>query len=176
MPHPVVEDFIKDSIDICELRRQGLLSKPCKIQGSIRWPKIATMLIEPTAIQITLINGQQQTFRISWAKCFANSVRPWLVCSSCSKRAARVYRAWAGYHCKHCCGLWHRSEASSHEKRYRMRLAKLCTAIDGKHRTITAPITIPQRPRLKHRRRYFRIRGAIADLQAKTFAIHQDGH
>jgi hypothetical protein len=67
MPHPVVEDFRNDCLDICEMRRQGLLSgkQRYQIQGSIRWPKIASMIIDPTCIQIRLTNGQQQTCSIS---------------------------------------------------------------------------------------------------------------
>ena len=171
MAHPVVKDFRKDCLDICELRRIGLLSgKQCKIQGSsIRWPKIDSMTVDPTCIQIKLTNGHQQTFSISWAQEFPTTKRPWLLCPSCGERRARLFRGFAGYHCRWCLELWYASQAVCARKRQHQRLAKLCTKIDGKpwHYDNTKHITVPKRPAGKHRRRYFKLRGAIADLQAQ---------
>jgi hypothetical protein len=140
-----------------------------RLSGGIRLPKIATMIVDPTGIQIELHNGQEQSFQISWSKCFANSERPWIVCNHCRQRYARLFRGFAGYSCRACLDLWYACQTISTRKRQRKRLAKISAMIDGQPwRYLEAKrILFPKRPAGMHRARYFRLYDRAVDLQAK---------
>jgi len=116
-----------------------------------------------------LANGQQQTFPISWAQEFPTTKRPWLLCPSCGERRARLFRGFAGYHCRWYLGLWYASQAVCARNRQHQRLAKLCFKIDGQpwQYIESKQITFPKRTKGMHRRRYYKIKGRAADLQKK---------
>jgi hypothetical protein len=170
MSHPVVESYRKDAIDICELRRAGLLDGGRhRITGGLRFPKLRTLTIDPTAIEIVFHHGQEQSFKISWSKCFEASERPWIVCNHCGQRYARLFRGFAGYACRQCLQVWYACQCKSTRNRQRARLVQLCLRIDDRpsHYNEHARVTLPPRPPGIHRARYFRLYGRAADLQAR---------
>ena len=107
MTHPVVEQFRSDCLDACELRRHGLLAGGIHhLVAGIRWPKLDTLTVDPTAITITYRHSHRpEIFRLSWAKSFRDSTRPWIICPTCNTRYARLLSGFAGYRCRHCHGL-----------------------------------------------------------------------
>jgi hypothetical protein len=101
-----VEDHMHDCLDVCDLRRRGLLSGgTLEIEAGLKWPKLSTMIVDRTGVQIRYrLSGRVQAIPISWTRCFNNGVRPWLVCD-CGNRAPRLFYRFGGYQCSRCHGM-----------------------------------------------------------------------
>jgi hypothetical protein len=168
--HPTVESHLSDCLDVCSLRRMGLLDGGvCRIAAGIRWPKLESITIDPTCVSVIHRSGQEQTFAISWAQEFPTTKRPWLVCIHCGQRYARLFRGFGGYSCRECLQLRYRCQTVSTRRRMKSRLVQLCLRVDDKpaRYSESTPITFPKRQKGMHRRRYYRLRGRAADIETK---------
>jgi hypothetical protein len=101
-----VEDLAKDALDVRELNRSGFLAGDwITLRPSFRWPRITTMRLARYRIQLELRNQLvPQGIRVSWTRCHFGGLRPWLHCPHCERRAVRLFKAFAGYFCRACCG------------------------------------------------------------------------
>jgi hypothetical protein len=94
-----VEELAKDTINVRELNRAGLLIGDwITLRPSLRWPRIATISLTRYRILLELRNQSVlQGIRVSWTRCHFGGFRPWLHCPHCERRAARLFRGVAGY-------------------------------------------------------------------------------
>jgi hypothetical protein len=164
MPRPLVENFKGSALDACHLRRLGLLDgRRHSIDAGLKWPKLSTVTVDPSCIVITLRNSsRQQVIPISWAKCFTNSARPWLVCPQCNKRYARLFCGFDGYQCRWCCDMIYGCQSVSSRKRMKTRL-KLIYRRLGYHQI---PESV-KRPKGMWRRTYSALQRSATDITVK---------
>jgi hypothetical protein len=170
MSHSMVEQYRGDCLDACELHHLGFLDgRRHQLTAGLRWPKLESLALDPTAITVVHKHGHERTLAISWTKAFANSYRLWIVCNHCGQRYARLFRGFAGYACRECLELWYQCQTVSTHRRMKRRLAQLCMPIDDQpsHYLNAQQITFPKRPPGMHRGRYYRLPGQAAHLQAK---------
>ena len=99
-----VEELAKDTLDVRELNRAGLLTDDwITLRPSLRWPRIATMRLARYRILLELRNQSvPQGIRVSWTRCHFGGFRPWLHCPHCERRVARLFKGFAGYFCRAC--------------------------------------------------------------------------
>ena len=89
-----VEELAKDTLDVRELNRAGLLTDDwITLRPSLRWPGIATMRLARYRILLELRNQSvPQGIRVSWTRCHFGGFRPWLHCPHCERRVARLFK------------------------------------------------------------------------------------
>jgi hypothetical protein len=161
-----VEKLASDCLDVRELRRRGILRDEwVEIGPSLRWPKIAKMVVARYLIrlhffrQITL-----QNVRVSWAKVHLGGERPWMHCPHCATRVAKLYAGLGGYFCRACVGNPpYASQQLTAQGRAHYQACKLRLLLQGEAQ-LSRPF--PERPRNMHRRTYDRLRREGMNLEA----------
>ena len=160
-----VEHLAIDCIDARELQRAGLLrDRSVTLRPSLRWPEISTLRADRYVILVNLRNMvTPQYILVTWTLCFFGGERPWLFCSHCRKRVARVFLGMGGYFCRGCLGSpAYESQLRNTKARDYLRAYRLRERLDGS-RPVIDPI--PARPYRMWRRTYNRICAEIERLE-----------
>jgi hypothetical protein len=161
-----IERLAHDCLDIREVRRKGFLTdRRVEIGPSIRWPKIARVTIERYRIQLNFWRqATTQYVRVSWTKVHLGGARPWMHCTHCEKRVAKLYAGLGGYFCRACVGNPpYASQRLSAQGRAHFKACKLRLLLNGEAQ-LSRPF--PERPRHMHRRTYEGLRREGIDLEA----------
>jgi hypothetical protein len=160
-----VEKLANDTIDVRELKRAGLLEGPwVTLRPSFRWPGITTMRVARYRVLIELCNQSvPQSIRVSWMRCHYGGFRPWLHCSHCDRRVARLFKGLGGYWCRPCCGNpIYESQRRSEKARAYLQAYRLRQRLDGSRPVVDV---IPPRPPGMRRRTYARLRARVERLE-----------
>src|SRR4051812_40427364 len=101
-----VEKLAIDCFDVRELNRKGLLlERTVTFRPLLRWPLVAKMRADRYVIEVTFCDlVTPQYIHLSWTPCHFGSYRPWMLCSHCRKRVARLFLGMGGYFCRACVG------------------------------------------------------------------------
>jgi hypothetical protein len=161
-----VEKLFHDCLDVRFLRRKGFFDDGWVTLGpSLKWPHIARMRLARYLLTLDLRgHSVPQHVRVSWSKVHLGGERPWLHCTHCERRVARLYRGLAGYFCRACVGnppyasQWLGAQGRAHDQACKLRLR-----LNGEARLSTP---FPERPRGMHRRTYLRLRQEGMRLEA----------
>ena len=160
-----VEKLANDAIDVRELQRAELLAGDwVTLRPSLRWPSIATMRVARYRILVELRNQSvPQGIRVSWTPCHYGGVRPWLHCSYCERRVARLFKGFGGYCCRACCGNpIYESQRRSAKGRAWLQAYRLRQRLGGSLPVVDA---IPPRPRRMGQKTYARLRERVELLE-----------
>ena len=160
-----VEKLANDTIDVRELYRAELLAGDwVTLRPSLRWPSIATMRVARYRILVELRNQSvPQSIRISWTRCHFGGVRPWLHCSYCDRRVARLFKGFGGYCCRACCGNpVYESQRRSAKARAWLQAYRLRQRLGGSRPVVDA---IPARPPGMTRKSYARLCSRVERLE-----------
>ena len=152
-----VEELAKDRLDVRELYRARLLTGDwITLRPSLRWPRIATMRLARYRILLELRNQSvPQGIRVSWTRCHFGGFRPWLHCPHCERRVARLFRGFAGYFCRACCGNpIYESQRRSRKGRAYLQAYRIRQRLGGSRPVLD---DIPARPRGMGRKTYVRL-------------------
>ena len=152
-----VEKLANDTIDVRELHRAGLLAGDwVTLRPLFRWPSIATMRVARYRILVELRNqSAPQSIRVSWTPCHYGGFRPWLHCSYCDRRIARLFKGFGGYCCRVCCGSpIYESQRRSAKARAWLQAYRLRQRLGGSRPVVDA---IPPRPPGMTRKSYARL-------------------
>jgi hypothetical protein len=102
-----VEKLAVDCLDVRELQRAAIFKDHWVALSmvSLRWPGIEKMRAYRYLIQLKFRNQVvPQQIRVSWTRCHYGSARPWLHCTFCEQRVARLFKGMGAYYCRHCIG------------------------------------------------------------------------
>ena len=101
-----IEELAADCLDVRELHRRGWLNRSCVPRWpNLRWPGINRIRLDRYLIEIELRNQvTPQYIRVTWTPCNFGNYRPWMLCSYCRKRVARLFKGMGGYFCRACVG------------------------------------------------------------------------
>jgi hypothetical protein len=161
-----VERLGRDSLDVGELNRAGLLAgTEITLQWpSLRWPGVVTMRLARYRVLIELRNRTApQGIRVSWTRCHFGGARPWLHCPYCQRRVARLFRGLAGYCCRACCGSpIYESQRRSTKSRAYLQAYRLRQRLGGSRPVLDA---IPPRPPGMKRKTYARLCARVERLE-----------
>ena len=160
-----VEELARDTLDVRELKRAGLLTGDwITLRPSLRWPRIATMRLARYRILLELRNQSvPQSIRVSWTRCHFGGFRPWLHCPHCERRVARLFKGFAGYFCRACCGSpIYESQRRSRKARAYLQAYRLRQRLGGSRPVVDE---IPARPRGMKRKTYERLCARIKRLE-----------
>ena len=160
-----VEKLANDTIDVRELHRAGLLAGDwVTLRPSLRWPSIATMRVARYRILVELRNQSvPQSIRVSWTRCHYGGFRPWLHCSYCERRVARLFKGFGGYCCRACCGNpVYESQRRSANARAWLQAYRLRQRLGGSRPVVDA---IPPRPPGMTRKTHARICSRLQKLE-----------
>jgi hypothetical protein len=162
-----VEHRAIDCIDVRELRRAGLLDRPCVARWpTFRWPRIERMRTDSSLIYIELRNQvTPQLINVSWTYCHFGGYRPWIHCPCCRRRVARLFKGLAGYFCRACVGdPPYESQLRNDTARVYLRAYRLRERLGGS-RPVIDPI--PTRPYRMWRKTYNSICAEIEWLERR---------
>ena len=160
-----VEKLANDTIDVRELHRAELLAGDwVTLRPSLRWPRIATMHVARYRILVELRNQSvPQSIRVSWTRCHYGGFRPWLHCSYCERRVARLFKGFGGYCCRACCGNpVYESQRRSANARAWLQAYRLRQRLGGSRPVVDA---IPPRPPGMTRKTHARICSRLQKLE-----------
>jgi hypothetical protein len=163
---PTVEKLADDCLDVRELQRAGIFRDGwVTLRPFLRWSGIVQMRAARYLIQLELSNQvTPQQIRVSWTRCHFGGDRPWLHCSFCKRRVAKLFHGMGAYFCRPCIGNpIYASQAKSTQSRRHFEACKLRLRLDG-IASLTAPF--PERPRGMHRKTYARLRHRGEKLEA----------
>ena len=161
-----VEQLGNEALDVRELKRAGLLKDRRLILGSsVRWPSISKMIIDKYAVQLEFPHRTvSQRIRISWTRCHLGGARPWLHCSCCERRVAKLFNGFAGYFCRACVGNpMYACQTKSTKGRRHFEACKLRLRLGG-YASLAKPL--PERPKGMHRTIFIRLQRKLEDLEA----------
>lgn len=163
-----IEKLAPHCLDVRDLRRRGLFgSEWVTIGPTLKWPKLLRLRIARYAI-ILDFQGREtsQRVRVSWTKVHLGGERPWMHCTYCEARAARLYKGLAGYLCRACLGNpAYATQGLSAQGRAHYKACKLRLSLGGDAR-LTMPF--PKRPRGMHRGTYARLVRSGMKLEAEV--------
>ena len=160
-----VEELAKDTLDVRELNRAGLLAGGwITLRPSLRWPGIATMSLARYRILLELRNQSvPQNVQVSWTRCHFGGFRPWLHCPHCERRVARLFKGLAGYFCRACCGNpIYESQRRSRKARAYLQAYRIRQRLGGSRPVLDE---IPARPRGMRQRTYERLCARVKRLE-----------
>jgi DNA-directed RNA polymerase subunit RPC12/RpoP len=163
-PRPTIE--LMPAININELRHaiprySNTINEP---NVTFKYLDIARLRLSTFCLEITGRNGHVQRFRIVWIPTYFGRHRAILVCSSCGRRAIRLFSRYGNYACRHC----HRAQYLSQKQnatRKRLAACKLRLKLGGLP-DIREPL--PPKAKWKHKRRYQALRNQVQTLEAKA--------
>jgi hypothetical protein len=161
-----VEKLAVDCLDARELKRSsvfrdGWVTLP---MVSLRWPGVAKMRVARYLIQLEFEDlAVPQQIRVSWTRCHFGGARPWLHCSFCQRRVARMFKGMGGFFCRACIGNpIYESQRRSAKARTYLKAYRLRQRLGGS-RPVLDPI--PERPYRMKRRTYGRLCARIQLLE-----------
>lgn len=160
-----VEELARDTLDVRELNRAGLLTDDwIALRPSLRWPRITTMRLARYRILLELRNQSvPQGIRVSWTRCHFGGFRPWLLCPHCERRVARLFKGFAGYCCRACCrNPIYESQRRSRKGRAYLQAYRIRQRLDGSRPVVDA---IPPRPGGMGRKTYARLCARVERLE-----------
>ncbi len=160
-----VEKLASDVIDVREIHRAGLLADGwITLQPSLRWPSIVKMRAARYRVLIELrYQSAPQSIRVSWTRCHFGGDRPWLHCSHCDRRVARLFKGFGGYCCRTCCGSpIYESQRRSAKARAYLQAYRLRQRLDGSRPVVDA---LPPRPPGMRQKTYARLCARVARLE-----------
>ena len=163
-PKLTVERLADDCLDVREFHRAGLLTDTRRrVLSSLKFPAIQQILVDRWMLQI-VVNQIPQQIRVSWSRCFFGGERPWLHCSYCDRRVAKLYRGLGGYCCRPCIGNpLYASQTKSTQGRRHFEACKLRLRLNG-DASLTQPF--PERPQGMQRKTYARLQRRAEGLEA----------
>jgi hypothetical protein len=153
-----VEKLAVDCLDVRELQRAGIFKDHWVTlpMVSLRWPRIEKMRAYRDLIQLKFRNQVvPQRIRVSWTRCHYGGARPWLHCTFCERRVARLFKGMGAYYCRHCIGNpLYESQRRSKKARAYLQAYRLWQRLGGSH-----PVRdlVPERPYRMKRRTYSRL-------------------
>ena len=163
---PTVERLSRDSLDVRELKRLGLLQDFRMIlRSSLRWPALSRIVGSRYWLELEFDRESMQRVRVSWTRCHIGGWRSWLHCPYCEKRVAKLLKGMGGYCCRACIGnpLYACQTKSTHGRRH-FAICKIRLQLNG-YASLLEPF--PERPRGMHRKRYER-------MKARALALEMD--
>ena len=141
-----IEKLARDCLDVRFLKRKGYLDGSwVTIGATLMWPRIARLRIARYLIILDIWGRTvPQQIRVSWTKAHLGGVRPWMHCSHCEKRVAKLYAGLGGYFCRVCVGNPpYASQWLSPQGRAHYQVCKLRLRLDGEAQLSTP---FPERP------------------------------
>jgi len=101
-----VEKLANECLAARDLQSAGLLQGPWVTTRSLlRWPGVERMRASRYLVILELRSHPvPQQIRISWTPCHFGGARPWLHCTYCDRRVARMFKGMGGYYCRDCIG------------------------------------------------------------------------
>jgi hypothetical protein len=173
---PTVERLSRDSLDVRELKRLGLLQDFRMIlRSSLRWPALSRIVGSRYWLELEFDRESMQRVRVSWTRCHIGGWRSWLHCPYCEKRVAKLLKGMGGYCCRACIGnpLYACQTKSTHGRRH-FAICKIRLQLNG-YASLLEPF--PERARGMHRKRYERmkpkLRGKTVDY--RNLVYHCEG-
>ena len=163
---PTVERLSRDSLDVRELKRLGLLQDFRMIlRSSLRWPALSRIVGSRYWLELEFDRESMQRVRVSWTRCHIGGWRSWLHCPYCEKRVAKLLKGMGGYCCRACIGnpLYACQTKSTHGRRH-FAICKIRLQLNG-YASLLEPF--PERARGMHRKRYER-------MKARALALEMD--
>ena len=160
-----VEKLATEAIDVREIHRAGLLAGAWHtLKPSFRWPSIATMHVARFRIVLELQNQSvPQNIRVEWTPCHYGGLRPWLHCSHCNIRTAKLFKGLGGYWCRKCLGNpIYESQRRSGKARAYLQAYRIRQRLGGSRPVVDA---IPPRPPGMARKTYARLRLRIERIE-----------
>ena len=165
-PGLTVEKLAVDCLDVRELQRAGIFKDHWVAlpMVSLRWPGIEKMRAYRYLIQLKFRNQVvPQQIRVSWTRCYYGGARPWLHCTFCEQRVARLFKGMGAYYCRHCIGNpLYESQRRSKKARVCLQAYRLRQRLGGS-RPVLDPV--PERPYGMKRRTYSRLCMRIERLE-----------
>jgi hypothetical protein len=164
-----VEELVKDTLDVRELNRAGLLTDDwVTLRPPLRWPRIQTMRLGRYRILLELRNQSvPQGIQVSWTRCHFGGFRPWLRCPHCERRVARLFKGFAGYFCRACCGNpIYESQRRSEKARAYLQAYRIRQRLGGSRPVVD---DIPTRPRGMKQSTYEQLCARIRRLERPLF-------
>src|ERR1700686_1693519 len=103
---PTVERLSRDSLDVRELKRFGLLQdEPMALSAGFRWPALRRIVSSRYWLELEFAGREtMQRVRVSWTRCHLGGWRPWMHCPYCETRVAKLLNGLGGYCCRACIG------------------------------------------------------------------------
>jgi hypothetical protein len=169
---PTVERLSRDSLDVRELKRLGLLQDFRMIlRSSLRWPALSRIVGSRYWLELEFDRESMQRVRVSWTRCHIGGWRSWLHCPYCEKRVAKLLKGMGGYCCRACIGnpLYACQTKSTHGRRH-FAICKIRLQLNG-YASLLEPF--PERPRGMHRKRYARMKARALALEMDLPPKHQ---
>jgi hypothetical protein len=160
-----VEKLASDCIDVRELQRKVIFrDHSVTLRPSLRWPSIDRMRVSRYLIQLELHNQLvSQQIRVSWSHCNYGEARPWMHCSYCQRRIARLFKGMGGYFCRACLNhpIYESQRRSSKARAY-LQAYRLRQRLGG-----SRPLDrMPTRPYRMKRRQYRKLVSRIERLES----------
>jgi hypothetical protein len=163
-----IEELANESLDVRELQRAGIFQDSWVTlrQPSLRWPGIERMRVARYLIQLEFFNQTvPQEIRVTWTRCHYGGARPWLHCSYCERRIARLFKGMGGYFCRACIGNpIYESQRRSRKARAYLKAYRLRQRLGGS-RPVLDPV--PERPYRMKRNTFRRICAQIERLERR---------
>jgi len=161
-----VEKLANETLDARDLQRagkfrDGWVRLP---MATFRWPGVAQMRVSRYLILLEWENQfVPQRIHVSWTRCYFGGARPWLHCTYCDRRVARMFKGMGGYYCRACIGNpIYESQRRSKKARIYLQAYRLRQRLGGS-RPVLDPI--PERPYRMKRVTYSRICARIQRLE-----------
>jgi hypothetical protein len=160
-----VERLSADSLDVRELKRFGLLQDDrMSLNAPFRWPQVRRIVSSRYWLEVEFSDRlTMQQIRVSWTRCNLGGWRPWMHCSYCETRVAKLLKGFGGYCCRSCIGnpLYASQAKSAHGRRH-FGICKIRLQLGG-YASLTEPF--PDRPRGMHRKTYQRLKARALNLE-----------
>src|SRR5262249_45199881 len=157
-----VEKLANECLAARDLQSTGLLRGPCvTVRPSLRWPGVERMRAARYSVILELRNQSvPQQIRVSWTPCHFGGARPWLHCTYCDRRGARMFKRIGGFYCPPRNGkTLFGSQRPTKKARIYLKAFRLRQGLGGS-RPVLDPL--PERPYRMKRATYNRI---CADIQ-----------
>ena len=161
-----VEKLAVDCLDVRELQRAGIFKDHWVAlpMVSLRWPGVEKMRAARYLIQLKFRNQVVlPQIPVSWTRCYYGGTRPWLHCTFCERRVARLFRGMGAYYCRHCIGNpLYESQRRSKKARAYLQAYRLRQSLGGS-RPMLDPV--PERPYRMRQKTYSRLCMRIERLE-----------
>ena len=164
-PRMTVEKLANECLAARDLQQGGLLSGPwVTVRSWLRWPGIERIRAARFMIVLELCNQTiPQLIRVSWTRCHFGGARPWLHCTYCDRRVARMFKGMGGYFCRACIGNpIYESQRRSKKARAYLKAYRLRSRLGGSRPVLDL---VPKRPYGMKRKTYNRLCAQIERLE-----------